>query len=195
MPLNFPCFALCVEACEALFWETVVGIFLCVAGCKIACDSDTLAASDDPEIESPTGMFPAVAESIELPLQAPTINSVVTVSIPGGTRTTVAITSYGSDGAERTDTIQRDVVGNVRTSTITTVSYNPNANPASKTTVTKIVVTAGAVGSDGKQSMSSVLTLGNQTYSHSSRCLQASGQDSGTDQQNLIAAFTAKGLL
>jgi len=40
--LNLLCFEVAVGICEALLAETVIGIFACVAGARIACDSDTV---------------------------------------------------------------------------------------------------------------------------------------------------------
>jgi hypothetical protein len=41
--LNIPCFEAAAAFCEVLLAETIIGIFLCIAAAKIACDSDTLA--------------------------------------------------------------------------------------------------------------------------------------------------------
>lgn len=196
MPLNLPCFALCCEVCEGLFWETGIGVILCIIGCKIACDTDTLQADNEPGPDSPYGGgktgFITDADTIQVTI-VPEINSFSTVSIPGGTRYTASVTSTDQFGSTRVDTIQRDVVGNVRTISITTVSTNPYANPTTKTHSVQIAVTKGTVGSDGKLAMSSVV---NGSYNHSSRVAPVAGGDSSSasNQDNLLAAFRAKGL-
>lgn len=48
MPLNLPCYEICVATCESLLWETgPLGVITCVIGCAVACNTDTLSASAD----------------------------------------------------------------------------------------------------------------------------------------------------
>lgn len=45
---NLPCLWACAAVCEALIGATGIGAILCVLGCEVACDPDTLQADGNP---------------------------------------------------------------------------------------------------------------------------------------------------
>lgn len=46
MPINYPCFELCLTACLAAGWETGPLVSICLIGCAFACDENNPLASN-----------------------------------------------------------------------------------------------------------------------------------------------------